>query len=125
MQVTIQIQDDLLITLLTQAKESGSSVEGFIEDTLREALDQPVVESTLVETFLELAIQGVMAMKTQAEFSLDEVLGDGDWNKMTGGERKSLGRRFRKEAERLGIARWLRRNSANKAIYLKSVLLKL
>ncbi|VVP47465.1 hypothetical protein PS850_05227 [Pseudomonas fluorescens] len=119
MLVTIQIQDDLLSTLLTQAQEVGSSVESFIEETLREALDQPVAENTLVEGLLILAIQGVAKIKAKAEFSLDDVLGEGDWNLMTGGERKSLGRRFRKEAEGSGIAKWLRRNSGNKAIYQK------
>lgn len=120
MLVTIQIQDDLLSTLLTHAQEAGSSVESFIEETLREALSQPAAENTVVEGLLLAAIEGVAQIKSNAEFSLDDVIDAGDWDLMTGGERKSLGRRFRKEAEGSGIAKWLRRNSGNKAIYQKS-----
>jgi hypothetical protein len=91
-----QFPDDLLNTLLTHAQEAGSSVEGFIEETIRDALEQSVAEDTLVEGLLNLAIMGVENIEAKAEFSLDDVGAEGDWSQMTGGERKSLGRRFRK-----------------------------
>lgn len=119
MLVNIQIKEDLLFALLTQARKNGSTVEVAIDDILREALDDPDLESKSLGAFLHVAIRGVEAIEKMAEFSLDDVLGNEDWNRLSGGDRKSLGRSFRKEVERLGIAVWLRRNSANKAIYLK------
>lgn len=119
MLVNIQIKEDLLFALLTQARKNGSTVEVAIDDILREALDDPDLESKSLGTFLDVAIRGVEAIEKMAEFSLDDVLGNEDWNRLSSGDRKSLGRSFRKEVERLGIAVWLRRNSANKAIYLK------
>lgn len=119
MLVSIQIKDDLLLALLTQAKKNGSTLEVAIDDILRDAIDDPDLESKSLGAFLHEAICGVEAIKEMAEFSLDDVLGYENWNRLGGGDRKSLGRSFRKEVERLGIAVWLRRNSANKAIYLK------
>lgn len=119
MLVNIQIKEDLLLALLTQARKNGSTVEVVIDEILRDALDDPDLESKSLGAFLALAIDGVDAIENMAEFSLDDVLGYEEWNRLSGGDRKSLGRSFRKEVERLGIAVWLRRNSANKAIYLK------
>lgn len=119
MQVTIQIQDDLLAVLLARAHEASATVESFLDETLREALDQPVAESTIVDGLLLSAIEGVQKVEAGAEFSIDDVLEEEQWNSMTNGERKSLGRRFRKEAEGAGIAEWLRRSTGNKAIYKK------
>lgn len=119
MLVNIQIKEDLLLALLTQARKNGSTVEAAIDDILREALDDPDLENQSLGAFLHEAIRGVETIEKDAEFSFDDVLGDANWNRLSGGERKSLGRSFRKEVERLGIAAWLRRNSANKAIYMK------
>lgn len=119
MQVTLNIQDDLLASLISRAQEAGGSVEGAIDELLREALEQPLPESTLVDSLLSEAIEGIEPLVAGSEFSLDDVLDADAWNSMTGGERKSLGRRFRKQVEMSGVAKWLRRNSANKAIYLK------
>lgn len=119
MQVTFDIQDDLLAALLAKAQEANLQANGCLEEILREALNQPVAVSTAVEVALQAAMSGATALCTGSEFSLDEVLPDGQWAAMSAGERKSLGRRFRKEAESQRIAEWLRRNSANKAIYLK------
>lgn len=119
MLISIQIKDDLLRALLTHAEKNGSTAEVAIDDLLREALDDPDLESKSLGAFLHEAIRGVDAIEKMAEFSFDDVLCSEDWNRLSGGDRKSLGRSFRKEVERLGIAVWLRRNSANKAIYLK------
>jgi plasmid stability protein len=119
MLISIQIKDDLLRALLIHAGQKGSTAEAAIDDILRDALDDPDLENKSLGAFLDEAIRGVDAIENMAEFSFDDVLGSENWNRLSGGDRKSLGRSFRKEVERLGIAVWLRRNSANKAIYLK------
>ncbi|KTB69972.1 MULTISPECIES: DUF1413 domain-containing protein [Pseudomonas] len=119
MLVNIQIKDDLLRALLNQAHKNDSTPEGLLDEILRQELDDPDLESKSLNAFLQEAIRGAGAIEKMTEFSFDDVLGREDWNRLSGGDRKSLGRSFRKEVERLGIAVWLRRNSANKAIYLK------
>lgn len=119
MNVTFNIQDDLLASIISRAQEAGVSAENTIDDLLREALEQPLPESTLVESLLAEAIERTQSVGAGSEFSLDNLLDFDAWSSMSGGERKSLGRRFRKQVEGEGIAVWLRRNSGNKAIYLK------
>ncbi|SER53239.1 MULTISPECIES: DUF1413 domain-containing protein [Pseudomonas] len=121
MLVTLNIPDDLVAALIAQSKEAGTTpVEAFIEELLRDALEQPAAESTLVETTLHEAIQGLDKIPSGEEFFLEDVLDSQAWSAMSNGERKSLGRRFRKAVESKGLAEWQRRNYANKAVYKRT-----
>jgi hypothetical protein len=54
-----------------------------------------------------------------SEFKLIDLCTDEDWEALSGGERKSLGKGFRKAVEgmSLPIAKYVRRTSSNKAVY--------
>ena len=116
MQVILDIKEDLLKVLLNI---SDGDLETFIDEVLREHIDAPGIEDRGIDLFLNLAIEGVSKINKMTEFSIDDVLSSQEWRRLSPGQRKSLGRSFRKELTRLGIASWLRRDSANKAIYLK------
>ena len=116
MQVILDIKEDLLKVLLNI---SDGDLETFIDEVLREHIDAPGIEDRGIDLFLNLAIEGVSKINKMTEFSIDDVLSNEEWRRLSPGQRKSLGRSFRKELTRLGIASWLRRDSANKAIYLK------
>ncbi|KKN97477.1 hypothetical protein LCGC14_0155960 [marine sediment metagenome] len=119
MQIQINMQDDLVAALTARAVETNTTTEALIDELLREALHQPIAESTLVDNVLVAAVEGISLIESGKQFSLDDVIDQESWDGMTGGERKSLGKRFRKLVESQGIANWVDRTSGNKAIYVK------
>lgn len=120
MNINIEIKNDILAALLSRSAETNSSVETVLDELLREALEQPSFVGVVVADVLEACLKKVRQLKVGERFTLDDVISPQTWDSMSTGDRKSFGKRFRKEAESAGLAEWETRNSANKAIYKRS-----
>lgn len=117
MNVSFEMKNDILAALLARSRENGSSIEDVIDELLREALEQPQVESVNVSKILAESLANVRNMHPDTEFTLEDVVSKESWEAMSGGDRKSFGKLFRKETESSELAEWKRRSSGNKAIY--------
>lgn len=120
MNINIEVKNDILAALLSRSAETNSSVETVLDELLREALEQPSFVGVVVVDVLEACLKKVRQFKVGEIFTLDDVIPPQTWGSMSTGDRKSFGKRFRKEAESAGLAEWVTRNSANKAIYKRS-----
>lgn len=120
MNINIEIKNDILAALLSRSAETNNSVEAVLDELLREALEQPSFVGVVVADVLEACLKKVRKLKVGEMFTLDDVISPQAWDAMSSGDRKSFGKRFRKEAESAGLAEWETRNSANKAIYKRS-----
>lgn len=120
MNINIEIKNDVLAALLSRSAETNNSVETVLDELLREALEQPTFVGVVVADVLEACLEKVRQLKVGEMFTLDDVISHQMWDSMSTGDRKSFGKRFRKEAESAGLAEWETRNSANKAIYKRS-----
>jgi hypothetical protein len=120
MNVNIEIKNDLLATILARSAETNNSVENLLDELLREALEQPSAPSVDVAEVIQACLEKVRQLEVGEAFTLDDVIPPLAWDSMSTGDRKSFGKRFRKEAQNAGLAEWETRNSANKAIYKRS-----
>lgn len=68
---------------------------------------------------LRASVEQARHLATGKEFHLDEVCPVGDWKTLSPGERKSLGKLFRKALVDEAIASFAGRTSTNKAIYIR------
>ena len=91
---------------------------------MRTAVGEPVGQvSTSVQApasaLLDLVVQRAVGIPVGVEFHLDDVCDKADWEALTPGERKILGKSFRKAVESHipQIAEHVGRTSGNKAIY--------
>ena len=103
------------------------TIDEFIEYCLDRYLDEDPLEgykpTPATFTLSGVAIKAIDKAKDLAknsEFSLDDVCPLETWSKLSSGERKSLGKTFRQKIEEAKIARWDRRDSGNKAIYVRT-----
>ncbi|MBC3271917.1 DUF1413 domain-containing protein [Pseudomonas sp. SWRI81] len=115
--VSLDIKNDVLTALLARSRDTGSSVEDVMDELLREALEQPQIESIDIAEILAESLASVRKMNPDTEFTLEDVVSKESWMAMSTGDRKSFGKLFRKETENSELAEWMRRSSGNKAIY--------
>ena len=119
----VEIDDVLLSKTLIDVQEQEVSLDTFIAEALNAALASPTPatprRSVDVDDLIASAVESVRAVKVGTEFMLVELCAEKDWDALTGGERKSLGKGFRKAVESMDvpIARHVRRTSSNKAVY--------
>ena len=71
----------------------------------------------ILDSIINQAIQNAGEKVSGDEFHINDVCSDQVWEQLSSGERKRLGRLFRKEIESKKIAKFLRRTTGNKAIY--------
>lgn len=115
----LDLDDDLLADLLPVARQRGMTIEAFLAEAARQALAeedadyQPVDISAIMATALEAA----RAVPSGQRFHLTDLIGDGVWNSIAPGPRKSLGKNFRRAVEGGAIGEYKGRTSANLAIY--------
>ena len=121
----LNVDDSLLSRALLNSQEQGISLEAWVHEALKaaslsQAPDAPH-KTVNVDSLISRLLEKARAVNIKGEFTLNELCDDSDWNTLTSGERKSLGKAFRKALEDTHshppIARFVRRNSANKAIY--------
>jgi hypothetical protein len=119
--VTLDIKDEVLAALLERSSSTSSTVEELLNTLLASALDQPMTETVDHQQVIKLALTKVQRLPAGQEFTLDDVIDQDAWQIMSTGDRKSLGKAFRKQAEASGLAAWSYRNSSNKAIYTRQI----
>ena len=120
----VEIDDALLSKSLIDAQEQEIPLDKFISDALSVALTSPLTPSTNhkavnVESVINSAVEGARRKDKGTEFMLVDICAGEDWDALSGGERKSLGKGFRKAVEGITppIAEFVRRTSSNKAVY--------
>lgn len=119
----VEIDDVLLSKTLIDAQEQEVSLDTFIAEALNAALASPTPatlrRSVDVDGLIGSAVDKARAVEVGTEFMLVDLCAEEDWEALTGGERKSLGKGFRKAVESMDvpIARHVRRTSSNKAVY--------
>lgn len=119
----VEIDDALLSRVLIDSQEQEISLDTFISEALNAALASPnpvpARKAVNVDDLIASAVDRVRAKEIGSEFMLIDLCTDEDWEALSGGERKSLGKGFRKAVEGIEppIAKYVRRTSSNKAVY--------
>ena len=125
LQVTLDLEPDMALEALGLAKEKGQDIKEFLVDmarvgmsaTARAALHQPDQPRGLVskKARMDDAVKRAMKLKAGEEFRLQDLYDQDEWAKISGPT--FFGRQFRLEVEAKGIAKHVRKNGANQAIY--------
>lgn len=119
----VEIDDTLLSRVLIDSQEQGINLNTFITDALNTALASPNLilprKTVNVDDVIKRAINIARSKDVGSEFMLRELCTDDDWEALSGGEHKSLGKLFRKAVEGITppIAAYAYRTSSNKAVY--------
>jgi hypothetical protein len=117
--VMIELDERVLTGILIQATELNINLNTHIENVLNSTMLQPIEPKTplILDSIINQAIQNAEKKVSGDEFHINDVCSDQVWEQLSSGERKRLGRLFRKEVESKKIAKFLRRTTGNKAIY--------
>ena len=123
--INFSIENMLLGRVLDECLDQNKSLEVFISDALKAALndDKKPLEGkdNLLERIIETAIEKAKAKPKATTdddvFHLDDLCSPKDWEALSSGERKSMGKLFRNRIETMGIAKHAGRTNTNKAIY--------
>jgi hypothetical protein len=117
--VMIELDERVLAGILIQATELNINLNKYIESILNSTMLKPIEPKTplILDSIINQAIQNAGEKVSGDEFHINDVCSDQVWEQLSSGERKRLGRLFRKEIESKKIAKFLRRTTGNKAIY--------
>lgn len=124
-EILVKIDDATLLRALTESQEQEVSIDVFICDALNNSLAEPsslsLRKPVNVEALIESAVEAACMKPSGVEFMLIDLVTNEAWEALSGGERKSLGKGFRKavEARVPAVAEFVRRTSSNKAVYKK------
>lgn len=119
----LEIDDSLLSQVLIKSQEQNISLNTFISEALNAVLASPspvpARKAVNIDELIKSAVDRVHTEKIGSEFMLIDLCANDDWEALSGGERKSLGKGFRKAVENMDppIAIYIRRTSSNKAVY--------
>lgn len=119
----VEIDDALLSRILIDSQEQEIGLDTFISEALNAALASPnpvpARKVVNVDDLIASAVDRVHTKEIGSEFMLIDLCANEDWEALSGGERKSLGKGFRKAVEGMtpSIAEYVRRTSSNKAVY--------
>lgn len=116
MNIIIDIEQGLLSEALRFCGATG--FDAFVAEALRahmaeDDIDVPVADVSM----LDRAVAAARLKAAGAEFLLIDLFSTADWQAVPPGERKSLGRAFRKAVESAGIAQYLQMTDTRKALY--------
>jgi len=123
--IMLEIEDLVLLRALTESAKQQTSLAVFITHVLKAALESPNPVSpplpNKVEDLIAATLVRVHAIAAGKEFLLSDVFADAAWQTLTGGERKSFGKNFRKAVESNSppLAKYVRRASNNLAVYVR------
>lgn len=119
----VEIDDALLSRALIESQDQEISLDTFISESLKTTLESsspiPIRKTVNIEDVIASAVKQVRTREINSEFLLIDLCSNEDWEALSSGERKSLGKGFRKEVENMQppIAKYIRRTSSNKAVY--------
>ncbi|WP_438395268.1 hypothetical protein [Caballeronia sp. DA-9] len=122
MKACIEFDDALLAKALSECIERKINFDAFIEEAIRDALDEPDESDARdldITGIVARAVDHARALPADATFHTDGVCLPDDWKALNAGERKIFGKAFRKavEGSTPQIAVHVGRTSGNKAIY--------
>ncbi|AQG97615.1 hypothetical protein A9R05_01265 [Burkholderia sp. KK1] len=122
MKACIELDDALLAKALSECVERKLNFEAFIEEAIRDALDEPGENDTRepdITGIVARAVDHARSLAPDITFYTDRVCPPDDWKALNAGERKIFGKAFRKAVEGSSpqIAIHVGRTSGNKAIY--------
>jgi len=117
----LNVEDILLSQVLLAALNRGQTLDAYVIEALKlmtKNATVPPVNSDFGGLLTQL-LERATAIKPDQQFHLDEICTPDEWNALSNGSRKSLGKEFRKAVEnpQSPIAHHVGRTSSNKAIY--------
>ena len=122
--LVIEIEDATLAAALVESQDQQVSLDTLINETLRVTLSEskaPVLKAVDIDEILANAISRAKSLTEGSQFLLADLVPAVEWELIGSGERKSLGKGFRKAVEGATpqLARHNGRTSSNKAIYVR------
>jgi hypothetical protein len=123
--VTLTILDfdeQLLSDAMRECIKQKIGFETFVANALRLFLNEPqqVAQASVdPSTILKTALVAARKLPSKKEFHLEDIIVASDWDRLTVGQRKILGKNFRKAVE-ISVplfAEHTGRTNTNKAIY--------
>jgi uncharacterized protein DUF1413 len=117
--IQLVIDDDVLTNALIEAKKRGQTLDELVGEKLKEVGEAKGSADVRSETALAQALDRARAKEKGARFTVPELFPREEWRLVASGDRKTLGKLFRREAEagKSPIARHVGRNKTNQAIY--------
>ena len=118
----VNLPEPLLARMLAETQARGTTMETFIAEAIAQALTTPeFTERKVVSVKAVLAglVDEAQKIRPGETFLVKDLCNPDDWNSLSAGERKNLGKSFRKKVEDKlkPIAKWVDRTSGNQAIY--------
>lgn len=119
--LVLNIDDLLLSGALRAALNRNQTLDAYVGEALKLMVDGATVPhiNTDLGGLIAQLLERATAIKLGEQFYLDELCTPDEWNALSNGARKSLGKEFRKAVEnpQSPIAHHVGRTSSNKAIY--------
>lgn len=121
----IEVEESLLSKVLIECQKQKVDLDNFIKDALAARLSNQELSNNIsisVPDVLRKTCEKARAMPLGREFLLMDICDKSDWVSLSSGERKTLGKQFKKMVEGTipPIAKYVRRTSSNKAVYMKA-----
>jgi len=122
--LSISISDSVLSATLVEAVRRNTPLDAYIEGILKAALSSTAFQprpSINMEALLQRAVSVAQSKPSGTIFLVKELCNPLDWESTTAGERKVLGKRFRKIVEDPDnrIAQHDHKTSSNQAVYIR------
>jgi hypothetical protein len=123
--IQLDLSDEVLSDALVEAKRRAISLDDLVAESLKRISGQNgsgVPNSKDTATLVELALERARARKKGDQFTVPDLFSRDEWQRVTPGNRKTVGKLFRREvaAGKHPIAIFLKRNQVNQAVYLKA-----
>lgn len=122
--VILNFPENLLTKMLGESQSRGVTLETFILEAMARSVATPdtcEMKAVSIEVILDKALKEAQKLPVGESFFVKDLCSQADWACLGAGERKVLGKYFRKKAENMAkpIAKWIGRTSSNQAIYEK------
>jgi hypothetical protein len=119
--IVLDLDDSILSKALIESQEQECSLAEYITDVIAAALELPAIKKPVINVseLIDAALEKAATKPIGAEFMLIDVCPDDVWAKLSGGDRKSFGKGFRRVAESQTppLIAFDRRTTGNKAVY--------
>lgn len=119
--IVLDLEDTILAKALQECLEHDYTLSEYITEAISSALEIPIIKkpSVNINELIETALIAAENKSIGTEFMLTDVCPSDVWENLSGGDRKSLGKGFRKAAESQKPTKVVfdRRTTGNKAVY--------
>src|SRR4029077_15958591 len=95
--IQLLIEEDLLRQALEEAQKTGKPVGEILNENVRKSFEKNGSSTVAsdAEQIPRAAVDRARSLPSKEEFSLGQLCPPSDWRRLSSGERKSLGKRFR------------------------------